>query len=171
MSSTIWKYCLISVDSALLCWVLLSSEELRHLIGTETTRQGVMLVFNMFQHPKLNRRLVYVVLEGLLTTIFPDNKFEETFRKLHSQSPRIRKQNKQVPATGGDTKRASRKRCDWIMNEIADVFWQNVFAVLLWDSCWFLVHGKLMNTDLFWNRRDLITVQCLFKAGWLCWSV
>lgn len=88
------------------------SEELRHLIGTETTRQGVMLVFNMFQHQKLNRRLVYIVLEGLLETIFPDNKFQETFRKLHSQSPRVMKQNKKDSATTGDIKGTSRKCFD-----------------------------------------------------------
>lgn len=95
---------------------LFLSEELRHLIGTETTRQGVMLVFNMFQHAKLNRRLVYVMLEGLLETIFPDNKFQETFRKLHSQSSRLKKQNKKdvaaAAAAACDAKGTSRKRSD-----------------------------------------------------------
>lgn len=87
------------------------SEELRHLIGTETTRQGVMLVFNMFQHPRLNRRLVYVILEGLLETIFPENKFHDTFRKLHSQSPRvIKKQSKKDSvSSNSDPKCTSRK--------------------------------------------------------------
>ncbi|ESN97474.1 hypothetical protein HELRODRAFT_193210 [Helobdella robusta] len=66
------------------------SDELRHLIGSETTRHGVTLVFNMFQQRQLNRRLVYVIFEGLLQTIFPENKFYETFRKLHSQSARIK---------------------------------------------------------------------------------
>jgi len=68
---------------------LLSTEELQHLIGSETTRQGVMLVFNMFQNPRLNRRLVYVILEGILETIFSENSFPETFCKLHSKSPRV----------------------------------------------------------------------------------
>ena len=49
---------------------MLLIEELEHLIGSETTRQGVMLVFNMFQHQRLNRRLAYVILEGVLETIF-----------------------------------------------------------------------------------------------------
>lgn len=66
------------------------SDELKHLVGSETTRQGVMLVFNMFQHQRLNRRLMYVIFEGLLQTIFPDNKFFDMFRKIHSQSPRLK---------------------------------------------------------------------------------
>ncbi len=66
------------------------------MIGLETTRQGVMRVFNMFQHARLNRRLAYVVLEGMLETLFPDNKFPEVFRKMHSRSPRVRKDNPTV---------------------------------------------------------------------------
>ena len=68
-----------------------AAEELEHLIGSETTRQGVTLVFNMLQHARLNRRLAYVVLEGLLDTIFPDNKLQNTFRKIHATSPRIKR--------------------------------------------------------------------------------
>ena len=59
-------------------------DELRHLIGSETTRQGCMLIFNMFQHDNLNKRLFYVILEGALETMFPDNKFDEVFRKMHT---------------------------------------------------------------------------------------
>jgi len=106
---------LLVAPCASIFWVHEFVEELRHLIGTETTRQGVMLVFNMFQHPRLNRRLVYVVLEGLLETIFPENKFHDTFLKLHSQSPRvIKRQNKKdsVSSGGGDPKCTSRKRFD-----------------------------------------------------------
>ncbi len=67
-------------------------DDIRRLIGSDTTRQGVIRVFNMFQHPTLNKRLVYVILEGILETLFPENKFEELFRKLHSRSPRLRKE-------------------------------------------------------------------------------
>ena len=45
----------------------------------------------MFQHPVLNRRMAYVILEGLLETVFPDNEFQEVFRKMHSRSPRVKK--------------------------------------------------------------------------------
>jgi len=69
--------------------LLLLIEELQHLIGSETTRQGVMLVFNMFQHQRLNRRLAYVILEGVLETIFTDRCFPDTFHRIHTQSPRL----------------------------------------------------------------------------------
>ncbi|TSO47160.1 Sorting nexin-13 [Bagarius yarrelli] len=64
-------------------------DELKHIIGAETTRKGILRVFEMFQHQQLNRRLVYVFLEGFLETMFPQYKFPELFVKLHSRSPRI----------------------------------------------------------------------------------
>lgn len=67
-----------------------SPDELKHIIGAETTRKGILRVFEMFQHQQLNRRLVYVFLEGFLETMFPQYKFPELFIKLHSRSPRIR---------------------------------------------------------------------------------
>jgi len=85
---------------------LLLTEELQHLIGSETTRQGVMLVFNMFQHQRLNRRLAYVILEGVLETIFTDRCFPDTFHKIHAQSPRVRHDR---TATTHESK-AARKR-------------------------------------------------------------
>ncbi|XP_060579066.1 sorting nexin-13-like isoform X2 [Ruditapes philippinarum] len=65
-------------------------DELRHFLGSDTARIGVTRVFDMFQYRSLNRRLVYVVLEGVIETLFPQNKFKELFRKLHSQSDRLR---------------------------------------------------------------------------------
>lgn len=61
---------------------------MRHLMGNETIKMGVVRVFNMFQHKNLNKRLVYVFLEGMLDTLFPQNKFQDIFRKLHSKSSR-----------------------------------------------------------------------------------
>lgn len=63
-------------------------DEMRHLMGNETIKMGVVRVFNMFQHKNLNKRLVYVFLEGMLDTLFPQNKFQDIFRKLHSKSSR-----------------------------------------------------------------------------------
>ncbi|XP_052824726.1 sorting nexin-13 isoform X2 [Octopus bimaculoides] len=63
-------------------------DEMRHLMGNETVKMGVVRVFNMFQHKSLNKRLVYVFLEGMLETLFPQNKFNEIFLKLHSKSQR-----------------------------------------------------------------------------------
>uniref|UniRef100_A0A8C7HBV4 Sorting nexin 13 n=1 Tax=Oncorhynchus kisutch TaxID=8019 RepID=A0A8C7HBV4_ONCKI len=63
-------------------------DELKHIIGADTTRKGILRVFDMFQHGPMNRRLVYVLLEGFLETMFPHYKFPELFVKLHSRSPR-----------------------------------------------------------------------------------
>lgn len=47
-----------------------------------------MLIFNMFQHPALNNRLLIVLLESLLIALFPNNNMPELFQKLHSSSLR-----------------------------------------------------------------------------------
>ena len=82
--------------------MLLFADDIRRLVGTETTRQGVIRVFNMFQHRTLNKRLVYVILEGILETLFPDHKFPEVFRTIHSRSPRVKKEAERngTPNTG-----------------------------------------------------------------------
>ncbi|KAJ9575635.1 hypothetical protein L9F63_007496, partial [Diploptera punctata] len=66
------------------------SDELKHIIGSETTRRGLLCVFELFQHPVLNRRLLYVLLEGILETLFPNHNLNQIFRKLHSRSSRVR---------------------------------------------------------------------------------
>ncbi|XP_015413658.1 PREDICTED: sorting nexin-13 isoform X4 [Myotis davidii] len=66
-------------------------DELKHIIGAETTRKGILRVFEMFQHNQLNRRMVYVFLEGFLETLFPQYKFRELFNKLHSRSMQMQK--------------------------------------------------------------------------------
>ncbi|KAG0445202.1 hypothetical protein HPB47_018586 [Ixodes persulcatus] len=63
--------------------------ELKHIIGSDTTRRGMLCVFEMFQHEELNRRLTYVLLEGFLATLFPNNRFHELFRTMHAKSPTI----------------------------------------------------------------------------------
>ncbi|XP_071803237.1 sorting nexin-13-like isoform X2 [Asterias amurensis] len=65
-------------------------DELKNFIGTETSRRGMMRLMQMLQNRVLNKRLLYVIFEGLLTIIFRANKFKEVFRKLHGQSPRLR---------------------------------------------------------------------------------
>ncbi|CAN8021096.1 unnamed protein product [Ixodes persulcatus] len=64
-------------------------DELKHIIGSDTTRRGMLCVFEMFQHEELNRRLTYVLLEGFLATLFPNNRFHELFRTMHAKSPTI----------------------------------------------------------------------------------
>lgn len=69
------------------CFIL---DELRHMIGTETTRAGVMRVFTMCQHKRLNKRLIYVILEGVIQTLFPQSQFDKRFRQIHQRSQRGR---------------------------------------------------------------------------------
>ncbi|XP_035286952.1 sorting nexin-13-like isoform X5 [Anguilla anguilla] len=71
-------------------------DELKHIIGADTTRKGILRVFEMFQHQQLNRRLVYVFLEGLLETMFPQCKFPELFAKLHSCSERTHRYSQKL---------------------------------------------------------------------------
>lgn len=71
-------------------------DELKHIIGADTTRKGILRVFDMFQYQPMNRRLVYVFLEGFLETMFPQYKFPELFVKLHSRSPRTHRYNQRL---------------------------------------------------------------------------
>ncbi|XP_049843380.1 sorting nexin-13-like isoform X2 [Schistocerca gregaria] len=80
------------------------SDELKHIIGSETARRGLLRVFELFQRPVLNRRLLHVLLEGVLRTLFPDNNLEQVFRRLHSRSPRVPRQS----SSGGQLKGASK---------------------------------------------------------------
>ena len=59
-------------------------------MGTDSVKIGAGRIFEMFQYQSLNRRLVYVCLEGIIETLFPQNKFREVFLKLHSKSSRLK---------------------------------------------------------------------------------
>uniref|UniRef100_A0A8C9RN71 Sorting nexin 13 n=1 Tax=Scleropages formosus TaxID=113540 RepID=A0A8C9RN71_SCLFO len=74
-------------------------DELKHIIGADTTRKGILRVFDMFQHQQLNRRLVYVFLEGFLETMFPQYKFPELFVKLYSRSERMHRYSQKLRST------------------------------------------------------------------------
>ena len=88
-------------------------DELKSFLGSDTTRRGVTRIFNMFQHPTLNRRLVYVILEGMLVTLFSDNKFRDVFQQLHSRSPRVEqlkaKRSADAKATSSSSAAAAQK--------------------------------------------------------------
>ena len=62
------------------------SDEIKHLIGSETTRQGVLRVFELFQDPVLNRRLLYVLIEALADSLFQGQNMTEFFEKFHTSS-------------------------------------------------------------------------------------
>ncbi|XP_054724654.1 sorting nexin-13-like [Uloborus diversus] len=61
-------------------------DELKHVIGSETTRKGILCVFELFQKSELNRRFFYVLLEGILEILFPGNNLSVIIRRLHSRS-------------------------------------------------------------------------------------
>lgn len=65
-------------------------DELKLFIGSTTTNIGITNISNALQNRHLNRRLCYVILERLLVTIFPNNRFERILPKLHSKSPRTK---------------------------------------------------------------------------------
>ncbi|XP_033104173.1 sorting nexin-13-like isoform X2 [Anneissia japonica] len=86
-------------------------DELKNFIGADTTRRGILRMFEMLQNKTFNKRFVYVCLEGYIETVFPENKFPETFRKLHSLSQRVRDRPKETLKRSG----SARSRGNWLM--------------------------------------------------------
>ncbi|XP_022907033.2 sorting nexin-13-like [Onthophagus taurus] len=83
----------IAAKSALLSCL---SDELKHIIGSETTRKGLLTIFELFQKPILNRRLLYVLLEDIICTLFPEKDIAAIFQKLYSQSKRYQEKQKDL---------------------------------------------------------------------------
>lgn len=48
----------------------LLSDDLKHVVGSETTRWGLLNFFSMWQYKKLNLRLVLVLLNDILTLLY-----------------------------------------------------------------------------------------------------
>lgn len=48
----------------------LVSDELRHLLGTDTTRSGLFSIFDMLQHKSMNKRFMYILIEYFLQSFF-----------------------------------------------------------------------------------------------------
>ncbi|XP_078321983.1 sorting nexin-13-like isoform X2 [Crassostrea virginica] len=86
------------------------SDDFRHLMGTETIRIGTSRMFDMFQHQTLNKRFVYVFLEGVIITLFPQNKFPELFTRLHSQSERVANHLAKMKESTDNAESGPRKR-------------------------------------------------------------
>jgi hypothetical protein len=53
--------------------ILLSyvSDELRHILGADTTRRGIFDLFDLFQHETLNKRFLNLLIENLLVQFYP----------------------------------------------------------------------------------------------------
>ena len=81
------------------------SDELRRVIGSETSRAGLGTLFDMLQHPTTNKRLVIVIIESALQVVFPEHQFGPVLRKLHSRSSRIRDDLKNSQRTPADLRR------------------------------------------------------------------
>ncbi|XP_052750623.1 sorting nexin-13-like isoform X2 [Galleria mellonella] len=65
------------------------TDDLRHIAGSDTARRGLLTVFDLFQTQEINRRLILVLLEAILTNLFPDNNIQDLFKKLYSNSSRV----------------------------------------------------------------------------------
>ncbi|KPJ07860.1 Sorting nexin-13 [Papilio machaon] len=73
-----------------------ASDDLRHIVGSDAARRGLLSVFDMLQTEEINRRLIYVLLEATLINLFPDNNFQDLFKKLYSNSVRVVPSKKSV---------------------------------------------------------------------------
>jgi sorting nexin-13 len=48
----------------------LLSDDLKHVVGSETTRIGLLNFFTMLQNKKLNIRLILIILNNVLNVIY-----------------------------------------------------------------------------------------------------
>lgn len=48
----------------------LLSDDLKHVVGSETTRAGLLNFFTLWQQKKLNLRLALILLNDILTTLY-----------------------------------------------------------------------------------------------------
>lgn len=68
------------------------SDELKAILGSQTTSRGVLSVYETVQWPELNKRLLYVLLEGSIEALLPTQKqIPPLIRSLHSGSSRVAK--------------------------------------------------------------------------------
>ena len=81
------------------------SDELRSVIGSEMSRAGLSMLFEMLQYPALNKRLIIVIIEGALKTLFPEHNFPRVLQELHSRSSRVRNDLKNAKRSSSDLKR------------------------------------------------------------------
>lgn len=53
-------------------------DDLRHILGNNTTRRGIFDLFDLFQYKALNKRLFYMFLENFLNNFFITNLNSQT---------------------------------------------------------------------------------------------
>eukprot|EP00053_Salpingoeca_punica_P020077 m.207214 g.207214 ORF g.207214 m.207214 type:complete len:915 (+) comp17786_c0_seq3:179-2923(+) len=59
-------------------------DELKRVVGQATAKQGILSIFEMLQYPRLNKRLMYGILEALIINLFPEHRFTKIFETLHN---------------------------------------------------------------------------------------
>ncbi|KAL1116862.1 hypothetical protein AAG570_005331 [Ranatra chinensis] len=79
------------------------SDELKHILGNETSRCGMLSVFSLLQCRTLNTRFVFVLLEGTLSTLLGEANMQAILRKLHSKSERVQRHANASTAVSGST--------------------------------------------------------------------
>ncbi|XP_042214130.1 sorting nexin-13-like [Homarus americanus] len=80
------------------CMLASISDELKAILGSQTTARGVLGVYDTVQWTSLNKRLVYVLLEGIIESVLSNQKqIPPLLRSLHTGSARIAARN--VPHT------------------------------------------------------------------------
>lgn len=67
------------------------SDDLKHIVGSDTARRGLLTMFDLFQTQEINRRLLFVLLESILINLFPDYKIQDLFKRVYTTSPRAAK--------------------------------------------------------------------------------
>lgn len=50
-------------------YYFVSTDELRHIVGSDAARRGLLTVFDLFQTQEINKRLTFVLLEGNIKLI------------------------------------------------------------------------------------------------------
>ncbi|XP_073990966.1 sorting nexin-13-like isoform X2 [Rhodnius prolixus] len=63
------------------------SDDIKHILGSETTLTGILSVFGLLQVTRLNTRLICVLMEGALSNLFAGS--AQVIRRLHCKSHRI----------------------------------------------------------------------------------
>ncbi|XP_050689784.1 sorting nexin-13-like [Eriocheir sinensis] len=76
------------------CMLASISDELKAILGSQTTARGVLGVYDTVQWAPLNKRLVYVLLEGIVECLLANQKqIPPLLRSLHTGSSRITSKN------------------------------------------------------------------------------
>nr|XP_045621515.1 sorting nexin-13-like isoform X1 [Procambarus clarkii] len=76
------------------CMLASISDELKAILGSQTTARGVLGVYDTVQWTSLNKRLVYVLLEGIIESVLSNQKqIPPLLRSLHTGSARIAARN------------------------------------------------------------------------------